>query len=105
MIGRMYKHLLGMPLSRIEEIEEELQTLKAKVVSSERENTSLRVRVRAKELSDDSIRVALQTARTGLTEMRRQVRDTAEQLQQCQIARMHDRDRISRIEEYLRRYF
>ncbi|GJV19903.1 hypothetical protein Tco_1368923 [Tanacetum coccineum] len=53
MIGRMHNHLLGMPLSRIEEIEEELQTLKAK------------------------------TVRTRLTEMRHQVRDTAEQLQQC----------------------
>nr|GEX06212.1 hypothetical protein [Tanacetum cinerariifolium] len=69
------------------------------------ENTSLHDVVRATELSDNSTRVALETMRVGLAEMRRQVRDTAEQLQQCQIAQMHDRQRISRIEAYLRRYF
>nr|GEX52963.1 hypothetical protein [Tanacetum cinerariifolium] len=55
------------PRKRIEEIEEELQTLRARVVSSERENTSLRARIRVAELSDDSTRVMLQTARTILT--------------------------------------
>ncbi|GKC60017.1 hypothetical protein Tco_1087615, partial [Tanacetum coccineum] len=104
-IGEMYEHLLDIPLPRIEEIEEELQNLQARVVPSERENTSLSTRVRAAELSDYSTRVMLQTARTRLVEMRRQVRDTAEQLQLRQIARMYDRERISMIEEYLRTYF
>ncbi|GKD17681.1 hypothetical protein Tco_1206839 [Tanacetum coccineum] len=66
MIGGMYEHLLDMPMFRIKEIEKELQTLRDRVVSSERDNTSLHARVRAAELSDDSTRVALQTARTGL---------------------------------------
>ncbi|GJU37657.1 hypothetical protein Tco_1186011 [Tanacetum coccineum] len=92
-------------LDEIEETKKELQTLRDRVVSLEKENSSLRVRVRAAKLSDDSTQVALQNARTGLAEMRRQVRDTVEQLQQCQIARMYDRECISMIEEYLRRYF
>ncbi|GJT26164.1 hypothetical protein Tco_0906439 [Tanacetum coccineum] len=59
---------------------------RARVVASEREITSLRARVRATELSDESSRVSLGIARTGLAEMRYQVRDTAEQLQQCQVS-------------------
>ncbi|GJW16247.1 hypothetical protein Tco_0020380 [Tanacetum coccineum] len=39
---------------------------------------------------------------TGLAEMRHQVRDTAEQLQQCQVSWMYDREHIMRIEAYLR---
>ncbi|GJX02829.1 hypothetical protein Tco_0188745 [Tanacetum coccineum] len=74
------------------------------MTSSERVITSLCVRVRAAELSDESSRVSLGVARTGLAEMRRQVRDTVEQLQQCRIARMYDKERIERIEAYLRRY-
>nr|GEZ01753.1 hypothetical protein [Tanacetum cinerariifolium] len=101
-IGEMYEHLLDMTLSRIEETKEELQTLRARVVSLERENSPLRARVKVTKLNDDSIRVALQTARNGLAEMRRQVRYTAKQLQQCQIAWMNDRECISRIDEYLR---
>ncbi|GJU06115.1 hypothetical protein Tco_1122545 [Tanacetum coccineum] len=49
-----HKRFRDMPLSWNEETEEELQTLRARVVSSERENTPLRARVRAAELSDDS---------------------------------------------------
>ncbi|GKB94712.1 hypothetical protein Tco_0980849 [Tanacetum coccineum] len=56
---------------------------KCRVASSERENTSLRAKVRAVELSDESSRVSLRIVKTGLAEMRRQVRDTAEQLHQC----------------------
>ncbi|GKC35890.1 hypothetical protein Tco_1048274 [Tanacetum coccineum] len=74
------------------------------MTSSERVITSLCVRVRVAELSDESSRVSLGVARTGLAEMRRQVRDTVEQLQQCRIARMYDKERIERIEAYLRRY-
>ncbi|GKA55365.1 hypothetical protein Tco_0754314 [Tanacetum coccineum] len=40
-IGEMYEHLLHIPLPRIEEIEEELRNLQARVVPSKRENTSL----------------------------------------------------------------
>ncbi|GKA14308.1 hypothetical protein Tco_0693954 [Tanacetum coccineum] len=105
MIGGMYEHLLDMPLSRIEETEEELWTLRARMASSEREITSLHTKVRAVELGDESSRVSLGITRTGLAEMRRQVRDIAEQLQQCRIARMYDKERIERIEAYLRRYF
>ncbi|GJS05254.1 hypothetical protein Tco_0321762 [Tanacetum coccineum] len=101
----MYEHLLDMPLSRIEETDEELQTLRARVASSEREITSLCARVRATDLSDESSQVSLGIVRTRLAEMRRQVRDTAEQLQQCRIARMYDRERIERSEAYLHRYF
>ncbi|GJR40012.1 hypothetical protein Tco_1215696 [Tanacetum coccineum] len=64
----------------------------------------LTVEERLDDRVDDSTRVALQTARGGLTEMRLQMRDTVEQLQQCLIARMHDKERISRIEDYLLRY-
>ncbi|GJS60466.1 hypothetical protein Tco_0655250 [Tanacetum coccineum] len=80
MIGGMYEHLLDKPLSKIEEIDGQLQTLRATLVSSDRENTSLHARARATELSDDSTRVSLGIDRTGLAEMRRQVRDTAKQL-------------------------
>nr|GEY82760.1 hypothetical protein [Tanacetum cinerariifolium] len=82
-----------------------MRTLRARVVSLDGENMSLRAKVRAAQLSDDSTRVALQTARTGLPEVRRKARDTAEQLQQCRIARIQDRERISRIKEYIRRHF
>nr|GEW86210.1 hypothetical protein [Tanacetum cinerariifolium] len=70
MIRGMYEHLLDMSLSKIEETEEELQTLRAKMASSERGITSLRVRVRAEELSDGSSRVSLGIARTILEELR-----------------------------------
>ncbi|GKC08229.1 hypothetical protein Tco_0999839 [Tanacetum coccineum] len=63
---------------RIEETKEELHTLRARMASSEKEITSLHARVRAAELSDDSTQVTLETTRTRLAEMRRQVRDTAE---------------------------
>ncbi|GJY39284.1 hypothetical protein Tco_0425648 [Tanacetum coccineum] len=71
MIKEMYEHLLEIPLPMIEEIEEELRTPRARVVSLEGENTSLRAKVRVAELSDDSTRVMLQTARTRLAEVRR----------------------------------
>nr|GEW54591.1 hypothetical protein [Tanacetum cinerariifolium] len=79
-IGEMYDNLLEIRLPKIKEIEEKFRTLRARVVSSKRENISLHARVKAAKLSDDSTRVALQTARIGLSEMRRQVRDTVEQL-------------------------
>ncbi|GJV35753.1 hypothetical protein Tco_1408230 [Tanacetum coccineum] len=47
MIRGMYEHLLDMPPSKIEEIDGQLQTLRARVASSERKNTSLRARARA----------------------------------------------------------
>ncbi|GJY93035.1 hypothetical protein Tco_0508817 [Tanacetum coccineum] len=40
--------------------------------------------------------------RTGLAELRHQLRDTAEQLQLCQIAQISDKERIKRLEAYLR---
>ncbi|GKD62234.1 hypothetical protein Tco_1299743 [Tanacetum coccineum] len=54
-------------------------------------------RVRAAKLSNESSRVLLGIARTGLAKLR----DTAEQLQQCQIARIKERERILRIDAYL----
>nr|GEV81533.1 hypothetical protein [Tanacetum cinerariifolium] len=61
-------------------IKEEMRTLRARLISLEGENILLHARVRAVELSDDSTQVALQTVRTGLAEMRLQVKDTAERL-------------------------
>ncbi|GJR41328.1 hypothetical protein Tco_1217012 [Tanacetum coccineum] len=43
-IREMYAHLLEIPLHRLEEIEEELRALRARVMSSEKENTSLLMR-------------------------------------------------------------
>ncbi|GJZ51852.1 hypothetical protein Tco_0606367 [Tanacetum coccineum] len=71
--------------------------LRARMASSEREITSLRARVRAADLTDESFRVSLGIVRTRLAEMRCQVKDTIEQLQQCQIDQMYNRERIERI--------
>ncbi|GKC46917.1 hypothetical protein Tco_1064639 [Tanacetum coccineum] len=71
MIREMYKHLLDMPLTRLETTEHELETLRARVVSSVREISSLHARARATELRDESSRVSLRIARAGLTELRR----------------------------------
>ncbi|GKF77468.1 hypothetical protein Tco_0229938 [Tanacetum coccineum] len=81
MIREMYKHLLDKPLIRLETTEHELETLRARVVSSVREISSLHDRARAAELRDESSRVSLGIARAGLTELQRQVRYTAKQLQ------------------------
>ncbi|GKA07827.1 hypothetical protein Tco_0687051 [Tanacetum coccineum] len=67
------------------------------MASSKREITSLHARVRAAKLIDESSQVSLGIASTGLAELRHQVRDTAQQLQQCQIAWMYDRECIERI--------
>ncbi|GJS77164.1 hypothetical protein Tco_0727045 [Tanacetum coccineum] len=67
MIKCMYEDLLDMPLSRIE--------------------------VRAADLTDESFRVSLGIVSTRLAEMRCQVKDTAEQLQQCQIDRINVDDK------------
>ncbi|GJV69070.1 reverse transcriptase domain-containing protein [Tanacetum coccineum] len=72
MIREMYKHLLDMPLTRLETTEHELETLRARVVSSVREISSLYARARPAELRDESSRVSLGIARAGLTELRRQ---------------------------------
>ncbi|GKD44318.1 hypothetical protein Tco_1268963, partial [Tanacetum coccineum] len=71
----------GQGLTVEERLDEQSKVIGEMMVSLEKENSSLRDRVRATELSDDSTRVALQTARTGLAEMRRQERDIAKQLQ------------------------
>nr|GEY30740.1 protein kinase-like domain, concanavalin A-like lectin/glucanase domain protein [Tanacetum cinerariifolium] len=73
MIRGMYEHLLDMPMSRIEETEEELQILRVRMASLKREITSLHARVRVAELSDDSTLVSLGIAWAGLVEIRRQV--------------------------------
>ncbi|GJX07896.1 hypothetical protein Tco_0195828 [Tanacetum coccineum] len=92
-------------LDEHEEIEEELHTLRDRVAASEGEDTALRERVRAMEVGDLSLRESLRIARAGQTEMQCQVRHTAEQLQQCQITRCHERERIRRMEAFLCSYF
>ncbi|GJY02179.1 hypothetical protein Tco_0360331 [Tanacetum coccineum] len=97
--------LRKMLIMRFEEIEEELHTLRDRVAASEKEETALRERVRAMEVGDLSLRESLRIARAGQTEMQCQVRHTAEQLQQCQITRCHERERIRRMQAFLCSYF
>nr|GEX62071.1 hypothetical protein [Tanacetum cinerariifolium] len=79
-IEEIYKHLLEIPLPRIDEIKQDLQTLRDKVAASEGENTTLRKRVRALELGDLSLKDSLRTARARQAEMQFQVRHTADNM-------------------------
>ncbi|GKA97494.1 reverse transcriptase domain-containing protein, partial [Tanacetum coccineum] len=101
----MYEHFLEIPLPKIDRIEEDVQTLRDRLVASEGVNTNLRERVRSLELSELSLRDSLRTARAERVEMQFQVRHTTEQLQQCQIAHYHDSARIKRLEAFLCRHF
>ncbi|GKG60011.1 hypothetical protein Tco_0609675, partial [Tanacetum coccineum] len=53
MITEMYEHLLHIPLTSLETIEHELETLRARGVSSKREITFLYARARAAEQRDE----------------------------------------------------
>nr|GEV03411.1 hypothetical protein [Tanacetum cinerariifolium] len=86
-------------------LDEQEDVIGEMVTTSEGENTALRARVMVMELGAESLRVSLRTARTGRAEMKYQVRDTAKELRQSQIARFHDKERIRRIKDYLCRFF
>nr|GEV97433.1 hypothetical protein [Tanacetum cinerariifolium] len=75
-------------MERLDEHKEELQTLRDKVAESEGENTSLRDMIRSMKLSDLSLRDLLRMDRARQTRMHHQLKDTAGELRQCQIARM-----------------
>nr|GEY59090.1 hypothetical protein [Tanacetum cinerariifolium] len=69
-IGEMYEHQLEIPLLRIEEIEEELMTLRARVSDIREGKYVVAHQGWVAELSDDSTRVVLKTTRGGLAKMR-----------------------------------
>ncbi|GKA88373.1 hypothetical protein Tco_0810137 [Tanacetum coccineum] len=90
----MYEHLLDMPFTRLKTTKHELETLKAKVVSLEREITSLLVRARSAEQRDgiDRDRIFELEDRLGYAEYH---------IKQDELARVSDRVRIRRIKQHL----
>ncbi|GKD26734.1 hypothetical protein Tco_1232948 [Tanacetum coccineum] len=91
MIKEMYEHLLDVPSTRPEDTDHELETLRSRVVSSEREIASLHVRAKVVEQRDE-------IAKDRISKLDDRLRYAQYWIQQGELASVNYRVRIGRIE-------